>query len=210
VADEPKRVVAAGYDRIGEAYMDLVRSGGYGVRERWLGAYLERLPGGATVLDLGCGSGDPMTQRLAERARVTGLDISSGQLGRAVVGAPGASFVQGDMVRLPFCDGAFDGTSAFYSMTHVPRAEHAALLSDVRRVLRPEGWLCVTMGAADVDDWHEADWMGAPNFFSHFGSARNDELVAEAGFSIAISQDETELEYGQPVTFHWVLAQKRG
>lgn len=38
------------------------------------------LPEGARVLELGCGSGNITTRRLAERFIVTGMDISARQI----------------------------------------------------------------------------------------------------------------------------------
>lgn len=202
---EAKRIVASGYDRITRSYLDLVEAMPPAVRLKYLDMLLGSLPAGSRVLELGCGAGAPMTLALAARFDVVGLDISSNQLGLARVNAPAAALVRGDMVCLPFRGARFDAVAAFYSMTHVPRAEHTALLAEARRVLRAGGLLVVTTGAADVPDFHEHDWLGAPMFFSHFDGATNTRMVEEAGFTITSSEDEPEMERDQPVCFRWIV-----
>jgi ubiquinone/menaquinone biosynthesis C-methylase UbiE len=203
---DPKQIVASGYDRITGAYLRLVESSDSQVREKYLRTLAERVLAGGRVLEMGCGAGTPMTRTLSARFRTIGLDISPNQLALASKNAPLASLLRGDMVRLPFPDRSFDAVAAFYSMTHVPRAEHASLLAGIARVLRPGGCAVLTMGSADNPDGIDEDWLGAPMFFSHFDGDRNVALVREAGFEIVSATDERELEYGVPVSFRWVVA----
>jgi ubiquinone/menaquinone biosynthesis C-methylase UbiE len=204
--DDPKTIVAAGYDRITDAYLRLVASSGPRVRDKYLAVTRDRVPDGARILELGCGAGVPMTRALSGRYDVVALDISANQLARARTNAPSARLTRADMTRLPFADASFDAVAAFYSTTHVPRAQHHSLLTEVRRVLRPGGLAVLTMGARDNPDGIEADWLGAPMFFSHYDGAANTALVREAGFTIISSEDEVEEEFGVPVAFRWIVA----
>lgn len=204
----PKQVVAQGYDRISRSYTALVESMDPSVRKKYLTVLQDSLPPGARVLELGCGSGVPMTRQLARRFRVTGLELSPGQVSQAQRNVPQASFVQGDMAELCFAASSFDAVAAFYSLTHVPRAEHHLVLAEAQRVLRPGGLLLVTTGAGDSPDSVEPDWLGAPMFFSHFDGAANVNLVQQAGFTLVSAEDEQEFEYGEPVWFRWIVARK--
>lgn len=205
--ENPKRIVAHGYDAISQNYLKLIENMGPRVREKYLTVVEQNLPDGSLVLEMGCGAGAPMTQRLVRHYRVIALDISREQLALAVRNVPQADFVLADMTRLPF-RAAFDAVIAFYSMTHVPRDEHVALLRDIYRLLRPGGLFVATMGHGDCHDIVEADWLGAPMFFSHYDSETNVRLVNEAGFSILSSEDEWEQEYGVPACFRWVVARR--
>jgi SAM-dependent methyltransferase len=82
VQQSPKDVVRAGYDAVSERYRgDHEAPPEY---EPWLELVGGRLPREADVLDLGCGCGVPMTQRLTERGyRVLGVDVSRVQIERA-------------------------------------------------------------------------------------------------------------------------------
>jgi SAM-dependent methyltransferase len=97
--DEPKRIVAAGYDAIAERYRDWAEADA-GPRLEWLSALEAELADGADVLDLGCGAGVPVARRLPTRYRVTGVDISARQIELARENVPEATFVQGDALEL--------------------------------------------------------------------------------------------------------------
>src|SRR5690349_20498164 len=100
--NDPKAIVAQGYDRIADAY--LARFGQSTVRDAKLAGLLKKLPAGAMVLDLGCGAGEPVARELvAHGFRVTGVDASLGQIEPARRNVPEASFVHADMscVQLP-------------------------------------------------------------------------------------------------------------
>ena len=65
-------------------------------------ARLSRLPAGARVADLGCGSG-VFTHLLCQKGYdATGLDISAKQVEVARSKYPGTPFVEGDVENLPF------------------------------------------------------------------------------------------------------------
>jgi len=54
---DPKRIVAEGYDRIAERYAEWARRVRVGEREYYASLVLADLPAGASVLELGCGTG---------------------------------------------------------------------------------------------------------------------------------------------------------
>ena len=86
------------------------------------------------------------------------------------------------MTALDLAPASLDAVVAFYSLTHVPRADLPDLLAAMHRWLRPGGVLIASMGAQDSPDSVEADWLGAPMFFSHHGAKKNRALVRRAGF----------------------------
>jgi SAM-dependent methyltransferase len=205
---DPKQIVAQGYDTIAGRHAEWASRTRTDERERYTAVLLNALPPGATVLELGCGVGVPTTQRLAQRFAVTGVDISAQHIALARRNVPTATFVQADMAALDFPPAGFDAVAAFYSIIHVPREEHAALLHDIATWLRPGGLLVATMGAGSTEAAVEPDWLGVPMFFSHFDGTTNQRLVAEAGLQIISAREETADEDGVPVTFLWVIARK--
>jgi ubiquinone/menaquinone biosynthesis C-methylase UbiE len=62
---DPKRIVREGYDRIAERYAVWAGHARTDERERYTRVLLDALPLGASVLELGCGSGVPTTLALA-------------------------------------------------------------------------------------------------------------------------------------------------
>jgi hypothetical protein len=45
-------------------------------------------------------------------------------------------------------------------------------------------------------------------YWSHYDSATNKHLVAQAGLEILSAREETAEEDGEPVTFLWIVARK--
>jgi SAM-dependent methyltransferase len=108
-------------------------------------AFLAMLPdiAGLDGLDLGCGEGHN-TRLLATRgAHMTALDVSATFLRHAQQvernDATGVRYVHGTAASLPFRDGAFAFATAFMSLMDM--ADLDAVLREVRRVLRPGGFL---------------------------------------------------------------------
>lgn len=204
----PKKIVADGYDRIAERHLEWALDARAEERARYTDALLHRLRPGAEVLELGCGVGIPTTLQLAERFDVTGVDISGQQIALARQNVPSARFLHADMAVLDLPPSSFDGVAAFYSLIHLPRDEQGALLQAIALWLRPGGWLVATLGADEVEAGFEEDWLGAPMYWSSFDAETNQRLVADAGLYVASACEETAEEFGQPVTFLWIIAQK--
>jgi len=205
---DPKRIVAEGYDEIAQRYLAWSALAPSPERMQHLARLRDLLPSEAEVLELGCGAGVPITQALAERWRVTGVDISREQIALAERYAPDATLICADMAALDFAPGSFDAVVAFYALTHVPREEHAGLLHKIAGWLRPGGLLFATMGAGDSPDGVEPDWLGAPMFFSHFDADTNRRMVRRAGLDLIDAEIVAEDEDGKMVEFLWVVARK--
>ncbi len=205
---DPKRIVQEGYDCIAERYLDWTETARSEERARYTAVLLDQLPPGAEVLDLGCGSGVPTTQQLAQRFNVTGVDISARQIALARQNVPGAQFVHADVTQLDYAPGSFDAVAAFYSIVHVPRQEQQKLLQDIASWLRPGGLLVAAMGTHSAKADLAEDFLGAPMYWSGFDSETNERMVEATGLRIVSIQEETALEFDQPTTFLWIVAQK--
>jgi SAM-dependent methyltransferase len=205
---DPKRIVAEGYDRIAERYAAWTGAAWTGPRAHYASLLWQRLPAGAKVLELGCGTGVPATRELARRFAVTGVDSSARSIALARRNVPGAAFRHADMASLELPAASFDAVVAFYSIIHVPRHEHSRLLRDIASWLRPGGLLVATMGAGATEDGYEEDWHGAPMYWSHYDSAINMDLVRQARLDLLEATELIDDEDGVPVTFLWVVAQK--
>jgi SAM-dependent methyltransferase len=199
------QIVGSGYDRMAARYLASHRSGG--ARDRYLDRLLSLVADASDVLELGCGAGEPVTRRLTERHRVTAVDVSGEQLRLAAERAPGASFLQASMLDVAFEPASFDAVAAFYAITHVPRQRHADLLARIAVWLRPQGWLLLSMGAADNPGEVEDDWLGVPMYFSHFDAVTNQALVQRAGFELVEADVVEEIgPDGARERFLWVVA----
>lgn len=106
--------------------------------------YLARLPPGSRILDAGCGLGE-WTVFLARKGfDVVGLDISAEIVGKLLARFPECSFVRGDIRRTGFEAGSFDACFSWGAFEHFEKGL-GECLSEVLRLLRPGGWLFISV-----------------------------------------------------------------
>lgn len=135
------------FSRIARRYDVLNDLMSLGLHRRWKrDAVALALAGRAAplrVLDLCCGTGDLAFLAGAAAARVVGLDFTLPMLAiaRTRGRGTGVGFAQGDALRLPFRDAAFDAVTMGYGLRNV--ADPLACLREVRRVLAPGGRVVV-------------------------------------------------------------------
>ncbi|KIH95313.1 hypothetical protein SPBR_04000 [Sporothrix brasiliensis 5110] len=200
-------------------------------------AYLDQVtaklrPAGSTdktplrVLELGCGAGRPVTEKLLRElgpVHVTANDISTGQLdmARDALGEHGekvspdgtstVDWVEGDMMALAFPDNSLDAVVGFYSVIHLPAAEQATLLGRIGRWLKPgTGYFLANfsdrvMPGMVIDKWLKQDegWM----YWSGLGMPQTEAaVVGEGGLTLEVSKLESDDV--DDVDFHWVIARK--
>lgn len=204
----PKQIIQRGYDQIAEKYQDWARKVRIEEREKYTHYLLEHLPPGANVLELGCGTGKPTTQHLAARFRITGVDISAKQIQLARKNVAGTRFIQSDMGKLDFPVNSFSGVCAFYVFNHFPREELPEMLGKIVRWLQPGGLFVASFGTSDEAESFEENWHGAPTYWSSYPPEKTRALSEAAGLKIHSAELETDKEFGEPVTFLWVVAEK--
>ncbi|MFI5413690.1 MAG: class I SAM-dependent methyltransferase [Candidatus Lutacidiplasmatales archaeon] len=188
--DSLREVVRSGWNRVSYRYRPSSdTSDCFGHTEtsyrRWLSPILSQLEAGSEVLDLGSGTGDPVARILSARFRVTGVDLSDVQVHRARQLVPRARFVRGDMTDIEFTTHRFGAVTALYSVIHVPRREHRALLRKVARWLSPGGWFLAILGRSSYEGY-EAGWLGcdARMFWSHYDATTYRRWLGAEGFRI--------------------------
>jgi ubiquinone/menaquinone biosynthesis C-methylase UbiE len=129
--------------------------------------FAERVPQNASLLDVGCGGGQIAIKISIMRSdlKVTGLDLSAGQIRRAGKRSAKAGtrnvFIKGDAMSLPFNDAEFDIVYSIGSIKHWP--DMKAGLAQCLRVLRPGGVLMV----AEID--RDCPRAAASGFISELG-----------------------------------------
>src|SRR4051812_10432977 len=89
----------------------------------WLDRFLGLLPPHPTVLDVGCGSGEPMARYMAERGcSVTGIDSAPEMIAICNDSFPEQTWEIGDMRTLSL-GRHFDGILAWDSFFHLSHAD---------------------------------------------------------------------------------------
>jgi 2-polyprenyl-3-methyl-5-hydroxy-6-metoxy-1,4-benzoquinol methylase len=206
---DPKELVRRGYDALSYQY----RGDGDddpGERREWIERLTTLVDPAAHVLDLGCGCGVPVSRALvAAGLRVTGVDLSDVQIGRARTLVPGASFIRADASEVGFAPGTFDAVVCLYMLIHLPMDEQPALLAKLASWIRPGGLLVATTG-------HQAwtgtsdNWLGGDTtmWWSHADAATYAGWLTTAGF--AIEAEEFVPEGSRGHSLFWCRVENSG
>ena len=160
---------------------------------------------GTRLLDVGCGGGGASLLVAARGAQVTGLDAAEGLIAFARERAPNSEFRVGDMVDLPFADGAFDLVFA---------ANSIQFAGDWLAALRELGRVCVLNGRIAVGLFGPPEKVafraifetisamlpeplsgGGP--FALSGPGKLEGLFEQAGLSV-LASDEIDCPFGYP------------
>ena len=130
---------------------------------------VERLPSGARILDGAVGLGQ-LAGRMQRRGyRVFGIDYSF-DAALHVKKTSTIPVVVGDMTRMPFRDGAFDGLTTGETLEHLD--DDAAAAREIGRVLR-EGGTCIATVPALRSLWSASD-----DYYEHRRRYSRSELAA--------------------------------
>ena len=149
--DKTPSRIAGMFDAIAPRYDLLNRVLSAGLDRRWRDRAVTALdlPQGARVLDLCTGTADLAiaTVRLVPGAAVVGIDFAGAMLalGHAKVVSLGLDrairLVRGDATRVPVGTGTCDAATIAFGIRNVAEPERA--LTEVARVLRPQGRLAI-------------------------------------------------------------------
>jgi 2-polyprenyl-3-methyl-5-hydroxy-6-metoxy-1,4-benzoquinol methylase len=198
--DEHARIVREGYDKIAEEY-DQDREDFDNSKE--IQNFVDILPEGASVLDIGCGGGKPILRRMiAEGYNATGIDFSKGMLEVAKRNVPEATLIHGDVTKTEFDENSFDGIISTYAIIHIHKSLHSAIYTRIFKWLKPGGVMLVCTAHSD---WEEiAEYYGVDMAWSHPTPEASLDMLKEAGFEILF---ERLVPINDEIPY-WILARK--
>jgi len=203
---DPPEIVRRGYNRMASEYL-AARSNGP-PDPPVLAQFSSLLSANALVLDAGCGAGVPVTQFLAQRHRVVGIDFSIAQTRMASKLVPSALIACLDMTHLAFPPSIFDGVCSFFAILHIHRSQHRDLLAAFHRLLRADGLVLLCLGDKDTEVAY-GPYFGTSMFWSHFDSREYLGMLAATGFAVMSSHIQPD-PISKIATHLFVLARKHG
>ncbi len=190
--DQKSAKSTAAYDAVATVYRNLV------IRRRLEATLKREFPSGARLLHAGCGSGQ-VDMNLHQHAKITAVDISASALGLYQAHNPQADAVKhASIFDLPFPDQTFDGAYNLGVVEHFHPDELARALTEVRRVLRPQGKLVVFWPHAHAtsvmllnamhwvlnDVLHKDIRLHPPEFSLIHSRQEASDLLASGGFDV--------------------------
>jgi ubiquinone/menaquinone biosynthesis C-methylase UbiE len=135
----------------------------YGAYAPWMPSVMEfSQHAGQDVLEIGGGIGTDLAQFAAHGAKVTDVDLAAGHLRLAEenfrLRGLGGRFIHQDAESLPFPDESFDLVYSNGVLHHTPNTR--AVVSEIRRVLRPGGRVIVMLYAENsLHYWRKMVWL---------------------------------------------------
>jgi SAM-dependent methyltransferase len=134
------------YDRHAEAWdRDRLKTL---VEKPWIDRFCALLPPGASILDIGCGSAEPVARHLIEAGyQVTGVDSSPSMIGLCQRRFPACAWHIADMRTLSL-GRHFDGLLAWDSFFHLTRDDQRRMFPTFRAHAAPGAALMFTSGPA--------------------------------------------------------------
>jgi 2-polyprenyl-3-methyl-5-hydroxy-6-metoxy-1,4-benzoquinol methylase len=146
----------------------------------WHDRFVESLPAGANVLDLGCGAGCPVASHLhACGLNVTGVDSSPTMISLCRQRLPDHEWMVADMRELAL-GRRFDGILAWDSFFHLDHVSQRAMFAVFASHASSGGMLMFNTGGGHGEAIGE--YRGDPLYHASLAPSEYRSLIEEAGF----------------------------
>jgi 2-polyprenyl-3-methyl-5-hydroxy-6-metoxy-1,4-benzoquinol methylase len=148
----------------------------------WHDRFIAELPAGATVLDLGCGSGSPVAQHMVECGLdVTGVDAAPTLVSLCRERLPNQEWIVADMRSLRL-GRRFDGVLAWDSFFHLKPNDQRNMFDVFARHVTPSGALMFNTGPAFGEPI--GSYRGDPLYHASLSAEEYEALLDNSGFNI--------------------------
>jgi len=148
----------------------------------WHDLFVGRLKTGAKVLDLGCGSGWPVAQHMAQRGlRVTGVDSSPTMISLCHGRLPDHEWIVADMRGLSL-GRRFDGILAWDSFFHLDHDDQRRMLVVFAEHAAAGAWLMFNAGPQHGEAI--GDYRGSPLYHASLAPSEYEALLDRSGFEV--------------------------
>ena len=200
--DEASQRIVGLYDENAAAWAALR---GKRLQEKeWIDQFAASIAPGGSILDIGCGSGEPIASYLIGRGfRVTGVDSSPAMIAICRESFPNAEWVVGDMRGLDL-GRRFDGVLAWYSFFHLSPEDQRPMFERFAAHAKPGAPLMFTSGPRHGVAMGE--WQSEPLYHASLSPEEYRSLLAASGFEVE------SFEPGEPVGIGptvWIARQMR-
>lgn len=144
--------------------------------------FAELVPSEGAILDIGCGSGVPITEYLVNKGfQVLAIDISIKLLEAAQKNIPNGRFMQADIAEFS-TKTRFQGILAYDSLFHLRYQEHEKVFRKLYDFLEDKGYLLFTHGGSEGEITGEM--FGHEFSYSSLGPEKTERFLTRLGFRV--------------------------
>jgi 2-polyprenyl-3-methyl-5-hydroxy-6-metoxy-1,4-benzoquinol methylase len=180
------------YDKIAQGFADMRDQ--FSTEQKYIDILISYLKPGASILDVGCGSGYPIAAYLLEKGfEVTGIDGSKELLKIAQSRHPTFNCLFGDIRTVNIAE-KYDAVLEWWCLFHLPKEDHAAMIARFASWLKPGGYLEFTTGAED----HEVSSDGMLNqelYFYSLAPEQYELYLKQNGFKLLLKERHQEQNF---------------
>jgi cyclopropane fatty-acyl-phospholipid synthase-like methyltransferase len=178
--DSPAERIISLYQRHADSFD---RARGRGLFEKpWLDRFLALLQPGASILDLGCGSAEPIARHFIEKGcHVTGVDSSPALIDICKSRFPEQHWIVNDMRTLSL-GRRFDGILAWDSFFHLCPEDQPQMFSRFKTHAAPHAALMFTSGS--VHGEAVGEFQGELLYHGSLDTAEYRSLLEQNGFAV--------------------------
>lgn len=158
------------------------------MEKAWLDEFLATLGEHPRVLDIGCGSGDPIARYLISAgARLTGVDSSNELLAMCRTKFPEQSWIEADMRTLSL-GRQYDGILAWDSFFHLSPDDQRRMFPIFQDHAAPGSSLMFTSGTSHIEATGE--YRGEPLYHASLDPSEYRMLLKTNGFEVTANAVE--------------------
>ncbi|MDA0911046.1 MAG: class I SAM-dependent methyltransferase [Proteobacteria bacterium] len=180
-----KNRVFKAYDEI-VSWFDNARTKDLSLEQPYLAYAKEHLPRYAKILDLGCGTGEPIAKFFSDYGySLVGIDASEKMIQLCRKRFPKHCWIINDMRELQINE-TFDLVLAWHSLFHLPHDDQRQILKHIGSYVSPGGLLMFTSGHEHGEVWSNNG--GYDLYHASLSIEEYKKILQENGFNIEMNK----------------------
>jgi 2-polyprenyl-3-methyl-5-hydroxy-6-metoxy-1,4-benzoquinol methylase len=182
MTDRNKTQVYKAYEKIVD-WFDAARTKSL-MESEYLDLIINSIPTNATILDLGCGTGEPIAKFFIDKGfKVTGVDGSKKMIELCKKRFPSEQWIVSDMREINLRK-QFDVVLAWHSFFHLDQDSQRAMFQVFTSHLKPKGILAFTSGEEEGEVW--SDNGGQELYHASLSTNEYEKLLKAASFKVLL------------------------
>ncbi|MDO8507639.1 MAG: class I SAM-dependent methyltransferase [bacterium] len=169
------------YEKLAKKYVENIKD----LTPDDLYRFIELLPSGASILEVGCAGGRDARIFLDKGFKVAGIDLVKAFIDIAREECPDGDFYQMDVLDLDFPDSKFDAVWAYASLLHLDDEDMLKALVNINKVLKSQGKIFLGLKLGDKESIVSDKLSdGEERYFNFTTKERVFEYLQESGFKV--------------------------